>query len=211
MFALCSLRSARYRRAVEPFRLILADPPWKFSDDLPGKTRGAAKNYDVMTVAEICSYALPPIADDAMLLLWRLSSMPAEALAVVRAWGFEPKSEIVWVKLSSEKEDSTIAVGMGRFVRGSHETCIVATRGKAQRLIRDRGVKSVLLAPRRGHSEKPREFYRVAERLFPGPRVELFARGAPIDGWTQYGREAWGRPDGPPAPGPEEGKACALR
>jgi N6-adenosine-specific RNA methylase IME4 len=182
-----------------PARLILADPPWAPSDALPGKSRGAARNYDVLSVSEIARYPLPPIADDAMLLLWRISSMVEEALFVCRAWGFVPKSEIVWVKLTGEGEASKLAFGMGRTVRAAHETCIVATRGKANALVRDHGVRSVFLAARGEHSAKPSIFYDVAERLFPAPRVELFARGPARSGWESYGREGWGMPEKPAA------------
>lgn len=178
-----------------PAALILADPAWSFGDQLPGKSRGAAKNYDVMTVSEIARFPLPPVADDALLLLWRVSAMPEEALFVCRAWGFTPKSEIVWVKTTGEGPKAKIAIGMGRYVRGSHETCLVASRGKASARVRDRGIKSVFFAPRTEHSAKPAAFYQLAERLFPGPRVELFARGAPREGWEQYGREAIGAPE----------------
>jgi N6-adenosine-specific RNA methylase IME4 len=179
---------------VAPFRVVLADPPWAPDDRLPGKTRGAAKNYDVLSVQEICDYPLPPIADDALLLLWRIASMPEEALRVCRAWGFVPKSEIVWVKTT---ESGGMVFGMGRYVRASHEVCIIGGRGRASSKVIDHSIPSVFLAPRRGHSEKPEEVYEIATRLFPGPRVELFARGAPRSGWTRYGREAMGVPESP--------------
>lgn len=180
-----------------PARLVVADPPWPLKDKLPGKSRGAARNYDLLDVEQIKAYPLPPIAADAMLLLWRVASMPEEALAVCRAWGFAPKSEIVWVKTTEGEGKSKLAFGMGRYVRASHETCIVATRGRASPLVRDHGVRSVFFAPRAAHSEKPAAFFALAERLFPGPSVELFARGAPRPGWEQYGREAIGAPEAP--------------
>lgn len=190
------------------FRVVLADCPWAPDDKLPGKTRGAARNYDVMSVEEIARYPLPPIADDALLLLWRISSMPEEALRVVRAWGFTPKSEIVWVKTTEDEGGVKLAFGMGRYVRGCHETCLIATRGKAASLVIDHSVRSVFLAPRGQHSAKPAEFYALAERLFPGPRVALFARGAPRERWAAYGREALASPE---SPDPREREIAALR
>jgi N6-adenosine-specific RNA methylase IME4 len=83
------------------FRTIVADPPWKFGDKLPGPARGAVKHYKVMTTAQIAAFPLPPLTEDARLFLWRVSSMPEDALTVCRAWGFEPKSEIVWVKVTA--------------------------------------------------------------------------------------------------------------
>lgn len=83
-----------------PFQTIVADPPWQPNDALPGPKRGASKHYTTMPTRDICAlaYRFPPIADDALLFCWRLSSMPFDGLDVCRAWGFEPVSEIVWVK-----------------------------------------------------------------------------------------------------------------
>ena len=180
---------------VEPARLIVADPPWAMGDALPGKTRGAARNYDVLPTSEIARYPLPRIAPDALLMLWRLSSMPEDALFVARAWGFSVKSEIVWVKTTGD--DAKLHFGMGRTVRAAHETCLIATRGKANSLVLDHAIRSVFFAPTGAHSEKPALFFDLAERLFPGPRVEIFARGVPRPGWTTYGRESWGSPETP--------------
>lgn len=169
------------------YRTITCDPPWSFSDKLPGNTRGAEKNYRTMSVDEICRYPLPPVADDALLFLWRMSAMPEEALAVCRAWGFVPKSEIVWVK-TARSAKPVLAFGMGRYVRNCHETCIVAGRGKSASIVLSHSVRSVFMAPLRRHSQKPEEFFRIAEQLGPGPRAELFAR-AKRPGWTAWGDE----------------------
>jgi N6-adenosine-specific RNA methylase IME4 len=174
--------------------VIVADPPWRFSDSLPGETRGAGKQYATMSAEEIARYPLPPIADAALLFLWRVSSMQQEALGVARAWGFCVKTELVWVKTSSTGEK--LHMGMGRILRGAHETCLVAAFGKYAERVLDKGIRTVLLAPVGAHSEKPDEFYDVVERLFEGPRCELFARKV-RPGWTQYGRELPGRPEHP--------------
>lgn len=92
-------------------RCLVADPPWKFRDKLPGKGRGAAKYYGCMSVADICRFALPPLADDAYLFCWRVASMQREALDVVAAWGFILKTELVWVKRTSSGKRW---FGMGR-------------------------------------------------------------------------------------------------
>lgn len=165
------------------FRVLTADPPWKFKDKLPGKSRGAAKNYDVMTVEAICAFELPPLEPDAYLFLWRVSSMVEEAYRVCRAWGFKPKSEIVWVKrtLTGKRH-----FGMGRHVRAEHETAIVAVRGRPRRLARN--VRSTFEAVAGRHSEKPEAFYDLVQRLAPGPYVELFARRQQM-GWTCLGNQ----------------------
>jgi N6-adenosine-specific RNA methylase IME4 len=167
-----------------PFATVVADPPWSFGDKLPGASRGAAKNYEVMSIDDICRLELPPIADNAYLLMWRVSSQVEEAYRVVRAWGFVPKSEIVWQKLTT---NGLPWFGMGRHVRASHETCIVAVRGRPQRL--SASVRSTFSAPAGRHSEKPAAFFDLVEALAPGPYVELFSR-TQRPGWVCIGNEA---------------------
>jgi N6-adenosine-specific RNA methylase IME4 len=170
---------------MEPYRVVCADPAWSFGDKLPGKSRGAEKNYRVMSVDDICNIVLPPIADDALLFLWRVSSQVEEAYRVVRAWGFVPKTEIVWEKLT---KNGLPWFGMGRIVRASHETCIVAKRGRSEVLVKN--IRSRFSAVVEGHSRKPEIFYTgIVEKLAAGPYVELFSRGSRA-GWTCIGDQA---------------------
>lgn len=172
----------------EPFRVVAADPPWKFSDKLPGKNRGAARHYSTMTLEEICRFPLPPLAADCVLFLWRVASMQQAALDVCRMWGFTVKTELIWLK---KTEHGMRWFGMGRTLRAEHETCLIATRGKPQVL--NHSTRSTFVIDVTGfsatvgrHSEKPDEFYKIVESLFDGPRVELFARKQ-RDGWTCMG------------------------
>jgi len=172
-------------------RVLVSDPAWKFVDSLPGNTRGAEKNYPCLDVWEIQRFPLPGLEPDAILFLWRLSSMVEEAYAVCRAWGFVPKTEIVWSKTVGEDTDdkeAKDAFGMGRYTRGAHETCIVATRGKMIPHIKDKGIRSIFRAPIGKHSEKPEAFFQLVEKLVDGPYVEIFSR-KPRAGWTVYGNE----------------------
>jgi N6-adenosine-specific RNA methylase IME4 len=165
------------------YRTVAADPPWRFNDTLPGPGRGAAKHYRVMALEDLERLELPPLAPDCRLFLWRVAAMQEEALKVVRAWGFVPKAEMVWVKLSGT---GGLHFGMGRQVRMSHETCIIATRGRPPRL--SRSVRSAFVAHVGKHSEKPDRFFEIVESLSPGPRLELFARRR-RPGWDGVGDE----------------------
>lgn len=102
--------------------------------------------------------------------------------------------------------------GMGRHVRASHETAIVAVRGKPKPI--SRSVRSRFSAPvplrgaplitaetrgawRTGlvaHSAKPEAFYDLVETLAAGPYVELFARRQ-RPGWTCLGDQMPGPAD----------------
>jgi N6-adenosine-specific RNA methylase IME4 len=131
---------------VTPYRVIAADPPWAPDDKLPGDTRGAAHQYPVMTTEAIEAY-LPrldvQIACTAILFLWRLSSMQRDALGVVRAWGFRDLSEVVWNKTT---KNGLPWFGMGRTVRGAHETALICVRGPASEIVTGRDVRSVFTA-----------------------------------------------------------------
>lgn len=164
-------------------RCLEADPPWQFGDRLPGKGRGAEKHYRVLTLEEIKAFPLPALAPDCVLLLWRVAAMQEEALSVVRAWGFTVKTEIVWAKRTKHGKRW---FGMGHYLRAEHEICLVATRGKVKPL--NRGTRSIFEGKVRKHSQKPAEFYELAESLFPGPRARLFARDE-REGWESYGDE----------------------
>lgn len=172
------------------YACVLADPPWIFSDKLPGDNRGAEKNYNVLSVDDICNFQLPTINNNAYLFLWRVSSQVEEAYKVCRAWGFAPKSEIVWNKLTKNGKPW---FGMGRHVRASHETCIVAIKGKPERL--SASTRSTFSAPvpvdingKYIHSAKPDCFYPIVEGLCNGPRVEIFARKT-RQNWLSIGNE----------------------
>lgn len=189
-------------RAERP-RVVVADPPWKFGDTLPGDKRGAAKHYDVMDADAIARLRIPDVADDAHLFLWRVASMQREALDVVAAWGFDVKSEIVWLKRTKTGKRW---FGMGRHVRAEHEVCLICTRGRGAG-VRDRSQRSTFTtelyldddgggsfeAVAGEHSRKPDEFYAIVEALVPGPYVELFAR-RPRPGWQSIGNQLPGSP-----------------
>ena len=151
-----------------------------------------------MSIAELKVFPLPPMADDSMLLLWRVSSMVEEAYEVARSWNYRPVSEIIWQKLTRTGKHH---FGMGHYVRASHETCILATRGRFK--VANRGVRSTFEAPvvydgfgKIVHSAKPTEFYDLVETLAAGPYAELFARRRRAN-WRQFGLEL---PHGQPHP-----------
>lgn len=174
-------------------KVLCADPPWPFKDRLPGKTRGAARNYQLLSVEDICRFPLPPLADDCMLFLWRVAAMQQAALDVIRMWGFKPpEREIVWQKKTAKGNRH---FGMGRVVRAEHEICLIATRGRP--VVKNHSTRSTfttdldfngISAPIGRHSEKPEIFYDIVESLLDGPWCELFARRQ-RPSWTCIGNE----------------------
>lgn len=183
------------------YRCIVADCPWAPRDKLPGKTRGAARQYSVMRTSDLVCFLLDShveVANDAILFLWRIASMQQDALAVAKAWGFDVKSEVVWQKLT---KTGLPHFGMGRTVRGSHETALICVRGRASKVIANHSIRSVFSAPvptdasgRYIHSAKPDAFFdEVVEPLIGGviaggPCLELFARRR-RPGWDAIGNQ----------------------
>jgi N6-adenosine-specific RNA methylase IME4 len=100
---------------------------------------------------------------------------------VIESWGFEPKTGIVW--------DKVLSAG-GHYVAVKHEHLIICTRGSCTPDRPTPQPDSVQTIRRDGeHSEKPREFRQLIEKLYDGPYLELFARST-APGWTVFGNDA---------------------
>lgn len=84
------------------FTVIVADPPWAFSDKLrmSDVARGAQANYSTMTISDIQALPVKDVCDPegAVLCLWVPGSLLKEGLATLEAWGFKHKQTYVWVK-----------------------------------------------------------------------------------------------------------------
>jgi len=88
------------------FRVIVADCPWPFSDKLKHSDtkRGAAANYDLMSISDIEALPIKSYCHDdgAVLCLWVPSSLLQDGLDTMKAWGFSHKQTYVWVKTKKE-------------------------------------------------------------------------------------------------------------
>jgi N6-adenosine-specific RNA methylase IME4 len=92
------------------FQVIVADPPWLFSDKLEMSSvpRGADANYPTLDIEEIKKLKVSEVADPngCILALWVPSSLLQEGLDVMEAWGFEQRQTYIWAK-SKKKENIT--------------------------------------------------------------------------------------------------------
>src|SRR5208337_1300920 len=83
------------------FTTILADPPWRFQNS-SGKVAPEHKRlsrYGTMSLKEIMALPVGDIANEtAHLYLWVPNALLPDGLAVMEAWGFAYKSNIVWHK-----------------------------------------------------------------------------------------------------------------
>jgi len=168
---------------------ILADPPWQFSNRT-GKVAPEHRRlsrYETLTLDDIKAIPVSTAAADAShLYLWVPNALLAEGLAVMEAWGFQYKSNIVWHKV--RKDGGPDGRGVGFYFRNTTELILFGIRGKLRTLAPGRRQVNIIRTQKREHSRKPDELYDIIEECSPGPLLELFARGT-RPGWTQWGNQ----------------------
>lgn len=127
-------------------------------------------------------------ADTAHLYMWVPNALLPEGLAVLAAWGFTYKSNIVWSKI--RKDGGPDGRGVGFYFRNVTELLLFGTRGKNARTLQSGRTQVNMIATRkREHSRKPDEQYKLITGCSPGPYLEMFARGAQ-PGWAIWGHQA---------------------
>ena len=166
------------------YAVILADPEWKFEFySARGMMNSAADNhYPTTSTEDIMARDVGSIAaKDCILFLWATMPMLPQSLEVMKAWGFEYKTNLCWDKKKA---------GTGYWFRNQHELLLLGTRGKIPAPSDGMQVPSLLSAMVEEHSKKPEGSYQIIEKYFPTvPKIELNARRA-RKGWDAWGNEA---------------------
>lgn len=175
----------------QKFSTILADPPWRFQNRT-GKMAPEHRRlsrYGTLDLTEIASIPVnSATTETAHLYLWVPNALLPEGIQVMRAWGFEYKSNIVWHKI--RKDGGPDGRGVGFYFRNVTELVLFGVRGKnARTLAPGRRQVNFLATQKREHSRKPDELYQIIESCSPGPYLELFARGTRPD-WTGWGDQS---------------------
>ena len=180
---------------MKKYQIIYTDPPWSYRDNKGNLPKLGGKTYPTMMLEEIKALNVSSIADkNSLLFLWATMPLLQEALEVISAWGFKYTTcASNWIKLNPSVKNplfitmKDIYSGLGHWVNGNAELCLLGKRGHPKRY--NKNVKQILFAPRGRHSAKPNEvrkrIIRIAGDL---PRIELFAREKPL-GWDVWGNE----------------------
>ena len=173
------------------FATILADPPWQFQNRT-GKMAPEHKRlnrYATMPLEDIMALPVAELtADPAHLYLWAPNALLPEGLAVLKAWGFEYKTNVIWEKI--RKDGGPDGRGVGFYFRNVTEVLLFGVRGaNARTLPPGRSQVNLIRSRKREHSRKPDEQYALIESCSKGPYLELFARG-PRKGWVPWGDQA---------------------
>ncbi len=157
------------------YATILADPPW---DVEQRGARGAVKHYNVEPLERIKSMPVTDFCqENAHCWLWVTNATLEHGFAVLRAWGFTPRSIFTWIKPRFT---------LGVYLRNATEHVLFGTRGKAPILFKSQPTWGFF--PLQDHSHKPEELHKIIERCSPGPRIELFTRRR-TSGWDVWGDE----------------------
>ncbi len=175
----------------QKYKTILADPPWQFQNRT-GKVAPEHKRlnrYPTMELEDIKKIPVEAVTDEKAHLYLRVpNALLPEGLAVMQAWGFEYKANIVWEKV--RKDGGPDGRGVGFYFRNVTELLLFGIRGKPNRTLAPaRSQVNLIRSMKREHSRKPDEIYPIIEACSPGPYLELFARGTRA-GWTLWGDQA---------------------
>lgn len=161
-----------------PFDVLAIDPPWDF-DGNKG-TRTIELPYPGMSFEKICKIDIPSIcAKRCVVFLWTVNGYLMKMPQVLEAWGLEYRTCLTWDKGK---------IGVGKWLRGQTEHCLIATRGKP--VTPTLSAQSTILRAKGGeHSAKPDAFYKMVEELYPGStKAEIFSRTS-RKGWAAFGDE----------------------
>jgi N6-adenosine-specific RNA methylase IME4 len=179
-----ALAARQFALPSKRYGVIYADPEWRFDvwSRETGLDRAADNHYPTSALDEILARDVSALAaPDCVLFLWATSPMLPQALAVMSAWGFTYKSQVIWAK---------DRIGTGYWFRNKHELLLVGTKGAIPAPAMGMQASSLIEAPAGRHSEKPACFHDLIERYFPSlPKIELNAR-RPRRGWDLWGNEA---------------------
>lgn len=175
---------------MDKFKIILVDPPWKYSDKSLNRG-GAERYYETMTLQQLKSLPVMRLADDGecVLCMWTTKPQMVNALVLMQSWGFEYVTGLFdWVKTYPDNNPNKPFIGMGHYTRSNTEYMIMGRKPKGRTPKRlAKNISCVQYAPVTSHSEKPAKFRDLLVDLFGDvPRVELFARDV-ADGWEVWG------------------------
>jgi len=160
------------------FRVILADPPWSY--DYTNSIVSAEQHYPIMQLEEICQLPIEKLTtEETVLFLWTTNPLLFRVPQVLESWKFTYKSSIVWVK--------NRGASLGLWMNSRHELLLMCTKESTPLPLEK--INSVVSAKHPGkHSQKPRIFHEIIEKMYKGPYLELFGRRR-RKGWTVWGNE----------------------
>ena len=163
------------------YRIIYADPPWKYGSDYQDKFGHARSHYSTMDQSELCDLPVKEICmPNCVLFLWVTSPKLPEGLEILQSWGFDYKTSFVWDKVKHN---------YGNYNSVRHEFLLIGGKGSSTPDVKKLYDSVVSIERSNKHSEKPEYFRKLIDELYPtGDRIELFSRKE-LEGWNTWGSE----------------------
>src|SRR5262245_19475037 len=160
-----------------PYRVLYADPPWKYTSPDPDAYRHAHEDYPPLSRAELQITPVRRIlSPQAVSFLWVPSALLPDAVVLMKSWGVRCHDSIIWDKMR---------LYYGRYVSAQHEVLLIGTRGTYHPEI-DILHPSVQRHRRSDQGRKPDVFRLLIEEIYPtGPHLELFPQ-TQGDGWDVW-------------------------
>lgn len=174
---------------MKKYKIIYADPPWKFigwSVNKSGK-KSPSQHYEVQDLKWIKELPIKKLADkDCILFLWVTYPTLEISFDVLKAWGFNYSTlGFTWIKTT---KNNKFHYGLGYWTRANPEICLIGTRGHPKRITKS--ISNLIVSKVREHSRKPDEVRkRIVQLMGDLPRIELFARQR-FEGWDVWGNES---------------------
>ncbi|NBC32577.1 MAG: S-adenosylmethionine-binding protein [Alphaproteobacteria bacterium] len=169
------------------FGSLLIDPPWRFANrtgKVAPEHRRLAR-YATLSTEELATLPVAGLmAPASHVYLWCPNALLPDGLALLQAWGFTYKTNLVWYKV--RKDGGPDGRGVGFYFRNVTELVLFGVRGSLRTAAPGRRQTNVMVHRKREHSKKPPTLYEIIEACSPGPYLELFARER-RPGWAQWG------------------------
>ncbi len=159
------------------YHVIYCDPPWEYKNS--GFAMSAENQYPTMSTEKLKNMPVAELGNDnSVMFMWATNPLLKDALEVMKAWGYEYKTNIVWIKSHHTA---------GFYVFGKHELLLIGVRGSM--LPTGEKNKSIIEGENTKHSKKPEVTYEIIESMYPKLKyIELFARNTK-QGWESWGNE----------------------
>ena len=177
------------------YKVIVVDPPWNQGKTGKRKTRpnqSTTLDYPTLNKTELMNLPVPEwAANQCFLWLWATNSKDKKtkepvlniAFDLMKHWGFEFYTLITW-----NKKTGPCPFGPYQIIT---EHVLFGYKGKAVFNKKVLGkLQTMFTETPTAHSVKPQSFYTQIAQLFPGPRLDVFARQErpKFDGWgNEYG------------------------
>ncbi|MGH8553409.1 MAG: MT-A70 family methyltransferase, partial [Methylococcales bacterium] len=149
-----------------PFRCIVIDPPWPIEKIMMDRrpSEKSEMDYATMSLDKITELPINRLAapDGTHVYLWVTHKFLPTGLALFESWGIRYECVLTWIKPTAQP----------LWWRNLTEHVLFGKIGSLAPLVK--GSPTCFNAPQQRHSHKPTEFFDMANKISPEPRLTMF-------------------------------------